>query len=210
MPSTPPELANRPSSHLSVAARPDSLGGQSVTGLLRAWGAGDAQASDSLVRLVYAELRRQARLALRREGAGHTLQPTALVNEAWMRLVDQREVDWQNRAQFFGIAARVMRRVLIDHARERQAEKRGGGVIPLTLSGVDAAPSSDASIDVCALHEALDRLAVFDPDQAKIVELRYFGGLSIDETAAVMECSPSTIKREWATARAWLKRELAS
>ena len=181
-----------------------------VTQLLVAWGHGDRSGTDDLLSAVYAQLHRQAAAAMRRENEGHTLQPTALVNEAWMRLVDQREVDWQNRAQFFGIAARVMRRVLIDHARERQAEKRGGGVIALTLSGVDAAPSSDASIDVCALHEALDRLAVLDPDQARIVELRYFGGLSIDETAAVMECSPSTIKREWATARAWLKRELAS
>ena len=181
-----------------------------VTQLLVAWGHGDRSGTDDLLSAVYAQLHRQAAAAMRRENEGHTLQPTALVNEAWMRLVDQREVDWQNRAQFFGIAARVMRRVLIDHARERQAEKRGGGVIPLTLSGVDAAPSSDASIDVCALHEALDRLAVLDPDQARIVELRYFGGLSIDETAALMECSPRTIKREWATARAWLKRELAS
>ena len=181
-----------------------------VTQLLVAWGHGDRSGTDDLLSAVYAQLHRQAAAAMRRENEGHTLQPTALVNEAWMRLVDQREVDWQNRAQFFGIAARVMRRVLIDHARERQAEKRGGGVIPLTLSGVDASPSSDASIDVCALHEALDRLAVLDPDQARIVELRYFGGLSIDETAALMECSPRTIKREWATARAWLKRELAS
>ena len=181
-----------------------------VTQLLVAWGHGDRSGTDDLLSAVYAQLHRQAAAAMRRENEGHTLQPTALVNEAWMRLVDQREVDWQNRAQFFGIAARVMRRVLIDHARERQAEKRGGGVIPLTLSGVDAGPSSDASIDVCALHEALDRLAVFDPDQARIVELRYFGGLSIEETAVLMECSPATIKREWAIARAWLKRELAS
>jgi RNA polymerase sigma factor (TIGR02999 family) len=180
-----------------------------VTQLLVAWGHGDRSGTEELLSAVYAQLRRQAAAAMRHENEGHTLQPTALVNEAWIRLVDQREVDWKNRAQFFGVAARMMRRVLIDHARERQAEKRGGGVIPLTLSGVDAAPSSDGSIDVCALHEALERLAVFDPDQARIVELRYFGGLSIEETAALMECSPRTIKREWAIARAWLKRELA-
>ena len=218
MPSTPPELANRPSSHLSVAARPDSLAGQSVTGLLRAWGDGDAQASDSLVRLVYAELRRQARLALRREGAGHTLQPTALVHEAWLRLGDQHDARWESRTQFFAIAAQTMRRVLLDHARTRHALKRGGGAVQVTLSGVDRAGatpgtrrddgSSLDAVDVIALDDALARLAVLDPQKARLVDLRYFAGLSIPEAAEVLGVSTATLGREWAVARMWLRREL--
>ena len=216
MPSTPPELANRLSP--DFAASPASLEGQSVTGLLRAWGAGDAQASDSLVRLVYAELRRQARLALRREGAGHTLQPTALVHEAWLRLGDQHDARWESRTQFFAIAAQTMRRVLLDHARTRRALKRGGGAVQITLGGaeragvkpgpgLDEATSLDA-VDVIALDDALARLAVMDPQKARLVDLRYFAGLSIPEAAEVLGISTATVGREWAVARMWLRREL--
>ena len=215
MPSTPPELANPRST--ALAAAPDvSVEGQSVTGLLRAWGAGDARASDSLVRLVYAELRRQARLALRREGAGHTLQPTALVHEAWLRLGDQHDAQWESRTQFFAIAAQTMRRVLLDHARMRQAAKRGGGAVQVTLGGADrarhgAAPDEASSldaVDVIALDDALARLAVIDPQKARLVDLRYFAGLSIPEAAAVLGVSTATLGREWAVARMWLRREL--
>ena len=217
MPSTPPELANRPSSRLSVTARPDSLAAQSVTGLLRAWGAGDAQASESLVRLVYAELRRQARLALRREGAGHTLQPTALVHEAWLRLGDQHDARWESRTQFFAIAAQTMRRVLLDHARTRHALKRGGGAVQVTLGGADrigATPGARPdgtpldAVDVIALNDALERLAILDPQKARLVDLRYFAGLSIPEAAEVLGVSTATLGREWAVARMWLRREL--
>lgn len=181
-----------------------------ITQLLADWGAGDTSASSRLLSLVYADLHRQAVNAMRRENEWHTLQPTALVHEAYLRLVDQRQ-PWRNRGQFFGIAAQVMRRILIDHARERQAEKRGAGMRQITLSAVDAqpAPDGDAEVDVVALHEALDRLAALDADQARLVELRYFGGLTIEETGETLGVSPATVKREWATARAWLKRELA-
>ena len=181
-----------------------------VTQLLVAWGDGDRSAGDRLLPIVYAELHRRATAAMRRENEGHTLQATALVHEAYMRLVDQRSIAWQNRAQFYGVAAQLMRRILIDHAREHLAEKRGGGAVPVTLSGVDAAPDDDEAVDVLALHEALERLAVLDARQAKLVELRYFGGLTIDETAEALDISPATTKRDWATARAWLKRELAA
>lgn len=217
MPSTPPELAN-PRSTTFAAAPPDPIEGQSVTGLLRAWGAGDAQASDSLVRLVYAELRRQARLALRREGAGHTLQPTALVHEAWLRLGDQHDAQWESRTQFFAIAAQTMRRVLLDHARMRHAIKRGGGAVQVSLGGAeragvkpgvggDEASALDA-VDVIALDDALARLAVIDPQKARLVDLRYFAGLSIPEAAEVLGVSTATVGREWAVARMWLRREL--
>ena len=218
MPSTPPELANR-RSPAPAAARPDSLAGQSVTGLLRAWGAGDAQASDSLVRLVYAELRRQARLALRREGEGHTLQPTALVHEAWLRLGDQHDARWESRTQFFAIAAQTMRRVLLDHARTRRALKRGGGAVQVTRGGADRAarpgvrPVEETSldaVDVIALDDALARLAALDPQKARLVDLRYFAGLSIPEAAEVLGVSTATVGREWAVARMWLRRELES
>src|SRR3954468_7508593 len=149
-----------------------------VTQLLRAWRAGDPAAGERLLPIVYAELHRRAAAAMRREDAGHTLQPTALVHEAYLRLVDQSRADWQNRAQFYGIAAQLMRRILIDHAREHLAAKRGGGAHPVTLSGIEA---PDGDIDVLDLHDALERLAVLDPEQARLVELRYFGGLTIEE-----------------------------
>jgi len=191
-----------------------AAGGADVTGLLIAWSEGDRAALDALLPVVYAELRRQARRALRREDAGHTLQPTALVHEAYLRLVDQRPIRWQGRAQFFGVAARCMRQVLVDAARTRRAAKRGGGARPVTLGnaeGVAATPAPGAEaagIDVLALDAALARLAVLDPDQARVVELRYFAGLTLDDTAATLGISPATVSREWTVARRWLRREL--
>ncbi len=182
-----------------------------VTQLLRAWGAGDTEASDDLVRLVYAELRRQAQLTLRRENAGHTLQPTALVHEAWLRLGDQHGVRWESRTHFFALAAQMMRRVLIDHARTRQAAKRGGGEVQVSLSEADAVPEQhvgDEAVDLLALADALERLSALDPKKAQLVDLRYFAGLSIPEVAAVLGISPATVGREWAVARIWLRREL--
>ena len=194
----------------SEQPRPGTHPAVDVTQLLLAWGAGDQAAGDRLLAAVYTELRRQAARAMRRESSEHTLQTTALVHEAYLRLVDQRRVVWQNRAHFFGVAAQLMRRILVDHARERRAAKRGGGARPLTLGDVDdaAAPAADAGADVLALHEALERLAALDPEQARLVELRYFAGLSIEETAEALGVSPATVKREWAIARAWLRREL--
>ncbi len=184
-----------------------------VTGLLIAWSTGDAAAGERLLAAIYEELHGQAARAMRREGDAHTLQPTAVVHEAYLRLVDQRRVAWRNRAHFFGIAAQMMRRVLVDHARARLAGKRGGALQRVSLSGVGSAvPEGQdgdvAGVDVLALHEALERLAALDPRQAQLVELRYFGGLGIEETAEALEVSPATVKRDWAVARAWLRREL--
>jgi RNA polymerase sigma factor (TIGR02999 family) len=180
-----------------------------VTGLLLAWRAGDAAAGERLLPAIYDELHRQAARAMRREDGAHTLQATALVHEAYLRLVDQRRVEWRSRAHFFGVAAQMMRRVLVDHARTRLAAKRGGALQRVTLGDVGASDASDDELDVLALHEALERLAALDPDQARLVELRYFGGLGIEDTAEALGVSPATVKREWAVARAWLRRELA-
>ena len=179
-----------------------------VTALLLAWRAGDADAGERLLPMVYHELHRQAQRAMRREDGAHTLQATALVHEAYLRLVDQRRVEWKSRAHFFGVAAQAMRRVLVDHARGRLAEKRGGALQRVTLGDADARAAGDPDLDVLALHDALERLAAIDPDQARLVELRYFGGLGIDETAEALGVSAATVKREWAVARAWLRREL--
>jgi RNA polymerase sigma factor (TIGR02999 family) len=189
-----------------------------ITELLRAWGAGDAAATEALASAVYEELRRQARHALRGEGEGHTLQPTALVHEAWIRLDGQHDARWQSRSQFFAVAAQMMRRVLVDHARTRRALKRGGDPIQVTLGAVDAAtpapngaPRDESSleiVDLLALDDALARLAALDPQKARLVELRYFAGLSIPEAAAALGVSPATVGREWAIARIWLRREL--
>ena len=180
-----------------------------VTGLLLAWGAGDRGAGERLLPAVYEELHQQAARAMRREHDEHTLQATALVHEAYLRLVDQRRVEWRNRAQFFGVAAEIMRRILVDHARARHAAKRGGAAKRVTLGDADAASDgSDRGLDILALHEALERLAAMDAQQARVVELRYFGGLNIEETAEAMGISPATVKREWAVARGWLRREL--
>ena len=180
-----------------------------VTGLLLAWGQGDESAAEQLVVAVYDELRRQAERAMRREGGEHTLQATSLVHESYLRLVDQRRVDWRNRAHFFAIASTVMRRVHVDHARARLTAKRGGGVAPLSLAGAERGGEHGTDdVDLLALHEALERLAALDPEQARLVELRYFGGMTIEETAEALGVSPATVKREWALARAWLRREL--
>ena len=162
--------------------------------------------------LVHEELRRIARRCVAGERPGHSLQATALVNEAYLRLVDVQRVHWQNRAHFLAMAARMMRRILVDHARGRLATKRGGGVRQITLGEADPAGASpnDDGVDVLALHEALERLAALDPGQARIVELRYFGGMTIEDTAEALGLSPATIKREWAVARAWLRRELGT
>jgi RNA polymerase sigma factor (TIGR02999 family) len=178
-----------------------------MTRLLKAWSGGDRQALDDLLPVVYSEVRKLARSYLRRERPDHTLQATALVNEAYIRLIDQRDVQWQNRAHFFGIAAQIMRRILVDHARMQKAGKRGSGVNPVVLDEA-LEVASDQHLDFVALDDALNALAELDPRQAKIVELRYFGGLSIEETAEVVQLSPATVKREWAGARTWLRREL--
>jgi len=194
----------------SAAPPPSPVPGADVTGLLLAWGRGDQSAADRLVAAVYDELRRQADRAMRREGGAHTLQATALVHESYLRLVDQRQVEWRNRAHFFAIASTVMRRILVDHARARLTAKRGGGVVPITLAGAAHGGAQETDdVDLLALHEALERLAALDADQARLVELRYFGGLTIEETAEALGVSPATVKREWALARAWLRRELA-
>ena len=179
-----------------------------VTQLLRAWGAGDAGAMDALVPLVYTELRRQARRALRREREGHTLQATALVHEAWLRLDGQHDARWESRTQFLAVAAKTMRRVLVDHARARHALKRGSGATQVTLGDADNAAAARDEVDVLALDDALARLAILDPRKARLVELRYFAGMSIPEAAAALGVSLATVGREWAVARMWLRREL--
>ena len=182
---------------------------EGVTQLLKDWNGGDQEALDKLMPLVYAELRRLANNYLRRERANHTLQPTALVNEAYMRLVDQKNARWQNRAQFFGVAAQLMRRILVDHARLHQALKRGGSDQErLSLTNVERV-ADKPDIDLLALHEALNELAEVDPQQSRIVELKFFGGLSIEETAEVLGIGHATVERDWKMARAWLRSKLS-
>jgi RNA polymerase sigma factor (TIGR02999 family) len=180
---------------------------QEVTQLLQEYSQGDKQALDSLMPLVYQELHRLAVRYLRRESAGHTLQATALINEAYLRLVDQRHVDWHNRAQFYGIAAQLMHRILVDHARGRLAAKRGGAAQKVTLSDAQKLTGME-DLDLIALDDALKGLEAIDPQNSRIVQLRFFGGLGIEETAEVMGVSPATIKRGWNLARAWLFREM--
>jgi len=181
---------------------------ESITRLLLAWGEGDRQALDRLLPLVYAQLRRQARAQLARERGSHTLQPTALVHEAFLRLVDQHSVRWQNRAQFFGVAAQLMRRILVDHARSRVAAKRGGQALRIPFDDAAEVAAHPAETDVLLLNQAMERLAELDERQAKVVELRYFGGLTVEEAAAFLDVSEVTVKRDWAMAKAWLYREL--
>jgi RNA polymerase sigma factor (TIGR02999 family) len=185
----------------------DILATGQVTGLLRAWRDGDESALSELVPLVEAELRRMARVYMARERRDHTLQATALVNEAFMRLVDARKVRWQDRAHFFGISARLMRRVLVDHARTHGSRKRGGGAFKVTVTDV-VAVAPDASVDVIAIDRALEALMVSDPRKAHVVELRFFGGLSVEETAEVLHVSTDTIKRDWRMAKLWLVHEM--
>ncbi len=186
--------------------RPGST--QSVTDLLQAWASGDKAALDDLLPLVYDELRRQARRYMRAQPVGHTLQTTALVHEAYLRLFGESAMEWKGRAHFFGVAAKAMRSILVDHARARRAAKRGGEARAITLEEAGLA-GPEASVDVLALDDALGRLAELDLRKSHLVELRYFGGLGIDEAAAVLGVSPATVKREWTTARAWLRRELS-
>lgn len=178
-----------------------------ISQLLGHWSDGDATAREKLLPLVYDELRRLARNFLSHERANHTLQPTALVHEAYLRMVAQEQVSWHSRAQFFGLAATLMRNILVDHARRHKADKRGGGEVLLSLSAADQ-PGHTPDVNLLALDEALQRLADSAPQHARIVELRYFGGLTIGETATVLEVSHATVERDWAFARAWLKKEL--
>jgi RNA polymerase sigma factor (TIGR02999 family) len=178
-----------------------------VTRLLAEWAGGDEGALERLMPLVYQELRRIADRALGRERQGHTLQATALVHEAYLRLVQQHSAQFQNRAHFFAIASQVVRRILVDHARRRASIKRGAGEAPVILD-MDVADDAP-SVDALALDVALERLASLDPQQARIVEMRFFGGLTVEETADVLKISPRTVKREWSMARAWLRRALS-
>lgn len=178
-----------------------------VSGLLQAWSAGDRTALDQLTPIVYDELRRLARYYLRKERSDHSLQATALVNEAYLRLVDFKRIRWENRAHFFAVSAQLMRRILVDHARRRN-QKRGGGVVHVELEEtVVIGPGREQNL--VALDEALQALALIDPRKARVVELRFFGGLSAEETAEVVKVSAVTVMRDWSTARAWLHRELS-
>jgi RNA polymerase sigma factor (TIGR02999 family) len=180
-----------------------------VTRLLIEWTGGSQHAMEELLPLVYDELRRLAGSYLRRERSDHTLQSTALVHEAYLRMVDQRSVTWQGRAHFFGIAAQMMRRILVDHARGRDAAKRGSGACKITLDEGLLAPA-ERDINLVALDQALEMLAKLDPKQARIVELRFFAGLSIEDAAEILKISPATVKREWAMAKAFLTRQMKS
>jgi RNA polymerase sigma factor (TIGR02999 family) len=181
---------------------------ENVTQLLVDWTKGDQKALDKLMPLVYSELRRLAGNYLRRERQNHTLQPTALVNEAYLKLIDQKHARWQNRAQFYGVAAQLMRRILVDHARQRGAEKRGGSDQQrLSITSAETIVKQP-EIDFLALNEALNELATIDPQQSRIVELKFFGGLSIEETAEVLGVGHATVERDWKMARAWLRRKL--
>lgn len=187
----------------------EALSQRQVTQLLLDWSDGDNEALNRLIPLVYQELKRMARYYMRRERGDHTLQTSALVNEAYIRLVDYRKMRWQDRAHFLAVAAQAMRRILVEHARARTRDKRGGEARKVSLD--EAATLADGkAADMVALDEALNGLAEFDPRKSQIVELRYFGGLNIEETAEVIGVSPATVKREWNTARIWLHREITS
>jgi RNA polymerase sigma factor (TIGR02999 family) len=192
---------------ISVMSLPSS---QDVTRLLRDWRGGDESARDRLLVVVYDELRKQAAGYLRRERANHTLQPTALVHEAYLQLIDQSQIGFDSRAHFFGVAASLMRRILVDHARAHNAEKRGSGAELLALDDALGVPNQQKDVNVLALDDALHELAKLDAQQSRIVELRYFGGLSIEETATVLGISPATVKREWNMARHWLYQQLSN
>lgn len=179
-----------------------------VTDILQAWRRGDRAATEQLIELVYEDLRAMAASYLRGERANHTLEPTALVHESYLRLVDQRRIDWQERGHFFAVAAKMMRRVLLDHARRHLAVKRGDGRRMMTISSLDL--EIEKPSELIALDEALSRLATFDPEKVKLVELRFFGGLTVEETAAALGCSTATVTRQWRTARAWLFHQLSA
>lgn len=180
-----------------------------ITGLLRAWGDGDTSAFDRLMPLVYGELRKLAGNYMRRQSPGHTLQTTALVNEAYLRLVGSDQVNWQSRTHFFAVSAQLMRRILVDSARRKNSRKRGGDNLRVTLDESADVPL-EKELDMLALDDALDRLAALNPRHSRIVELRYFGGLTEEQTAEVLQVSTRTVRRDWVLARAWLFRELSS
>ena len=181
---------------------------EDVTALLVRWSRGESDALNRLMPIIYSECRRIAARQLALERRDHSLDPTALVHELYLRLVDQRRSSWENRAQFFGVAARLMRRVLVDQARARHAEKRGGDAVFVSLDAAADTPDGSTVGDVLAIDEALERLAAHDPEQVQIIELRYFAGLTVEETARVVGRSPRTVKREWRLAKAWLYQEL--
>jgi len=186
----------------------ESVSGE-VTVLLRRFRQGEREAADELAPLVYKELRRIAGAFMRDERPGHTLQPTALANEAWLRLVDQTRVDWQDRVHFFRVAASLMRRVPVDHARARVAGKRGGGELKLNLNWIEVADSPEKLEQILFVDEAIERLEEMDPQQARVVEMHYFGGLSIEQTAEALGISARTVDRDWSMAKAWLRRALS-
>jgi RNA polymerase sigma-70 factor, ECF subfamily len=183
------------------------LSRKEVTVLLKAWNDGDPYAPEKLIPVIYAELRRLARRSMRRENPQHTLETGALINEAYMRLADWKNAKWENRSHFYGVAAQIMRRVLVDHARAHAYQKRGGGARPLSLDEAVVA-SPDRAPDLIALDEALEKLSRKDPRKSKVIELRFFGGLSVEETARVLNVSPFTVIRDWNFVKAWLAREL--
>ena len=189
------------------AAQPEARAVDDISALLRAWSGGDQSALERLTPIVYDQLHSLARRYLKRERPGHSLQATALVNEAYMRLVDQERMQWQNRAQFFAVSAQLMRRILVDHAR-RHNLKRGGGVLHVSLEEAAMVGGDQGGGDLVALDDALNALARLDPRKVQVVEMRFFGGLSVEETAEVLKVSPVTVMRDWSTARAWLYREL--
>ncbi len=180
--------------------------------MLRAWGAGDHEVSEELIRSIYRELRRQARYQLRRERSNHTLESSALINEVYVKLAGQRSANWKNRGHFFRVASELMRRILVDHAKKKHRKKRGGPADDLAIEDISPtlklATPQRQDVDLLALDEALERLAKVDKQQVQIVELRYFSGLDVKETAAALNISPATVKRDWAVAKAWLKHEL--
>jgi RNA polymerase sigma factor (TIGR02999 family) len=179
-----------------------------VTGLLKAWGGGDASALDRLTAVVHAELHRMARRYMRNERVGHTLQATALVNEVYLRLVDVKDVEWQHRAQFFAISAHIMRNILVDAARARASHRRGGGAVKVNVDELPVLSPEPESF-ILAINDALDAFAAIAPRQARVVELRYFGGLSEEEAAEALKTSPRTVRRDWQFAKAWLQHELS-
>lgn len=183
---------------------------ENLTELLVDWSNGDTRALEKLTPLVYRDLHRLAQSYLRSESPNHTLQSTALVHEAYLRLIDQRSVRWQNRAHFFGISAQLIRRILVDYARTRKAGKRGGFAAKLQIDESIAAAPDEQNVDLVVLDNCLKALSQIDPQQARVVELRYFSGLTVEETAEVMRISPTTVKREWRLARAWLYREIGN
>lgn len=183
-------------------------GSPQITKMLREWSDGRAEVLDDLLPLVYRELHRQAARFLHKERSGHTLQATALINEVYLKLIDRRDVQWQSRTHFFAVAAQAMRRILVDHARTKYREKRGGDNVKISLEDAPQIADQKMGGDLIALDEALERLSVFDPQQARVVELRYFSGLSLEETADALQIYRATVARDWESARAWLHREL--